>query len=65
KVSQGLRHLYLREGIVEEQVQADDAVTAVVQENVTEDVANDAIPSLPSHDIPSPSQEQPSPPQQP
>nr|GFB33520.1 hypothetical protein [Tanacetum cinerariifolium] len=30
-----------------------------------EDVANDAIPSLPSHDIPSPSQEQFSPPQKP
>nr|GEY86479.1 putative ribonuclease H-like domain-containing protein [Tanacetum cinerariifolium] len=30
-----------------------------------EDVANDAIPSPPSHDIPSPSQEQSSPPQQP
>nr|GFA72359.1 hypothetical protein [Tanacetum cinerariifolium] len=29
------------------------------------DVANDAIPSPPSHDIPSPSQEQSSPPQQP
>nr|GEW99413.1 hypothetical protein [Tanacetum cinerariifolium] len=34
-------------------------------ENVAEDVANDAIPSPPSHDIPSPSQEQSSPPQQP
>nr|GEZ49138.1 hypothetical protein [Tanacetum cinerariifolium] len=34
-------------------------------ENVTEDVANDAIASPPSHDIPSPSQEQSSPPQQP
>nr|GEX85557.1 hypothetical protein [Tanacetum cinerariifolium] len=53
------------EGIAEEQVQADVAVVAVVQENVEEDVANDAIPSPPSHDIPSPSQEQSSPPQQP
>nr|GEW80350.1 hypothetical protein [Tanacetum cinerariifolium] len=34
-------------------------------ENVVEDVANDAIPSPPSHDIPSPSQEQSLPPQQP
>nr|GEZ60333.1 hypothetical protein [Tanacetum cinerariifolium] len=53
------------EGIAEEQVQADDAVAAAVQENVAEDVPNDAIPSPPSHDIPSPSQEQSSPPQQP
>nr|GFD27637.1 hypothetical protein [Tanacetum cinerariifolium] len=53
------------EGIAEEQVQADDAVAVAVQENVAEDVANDAIPSSPSHDIPSPSQEQSSPPQQP
>nr|GFA56351.1 hypothetical protein [Tanacetum cinerariifolium] len=52
------------EGIAEEQVQADDAVAAAVQENVTEDVTNDAIPSPLSHDIPSPSQEQSSPPQQ-
>nr|GFA79971.1 hypothetical protein [Tanacetum cinerariifolium] len=51
----------VEEGIAEEQVQADDAVHAAVQENV----ANDAIPSPPSHDIPSPSQEQFSPPQQP
>nr|GEV73522.1 hypothetical protein [Tanacetum cinerariifolium] len=49
----------------EEQVQADDVVAAAVQENVAEDVANVAIPSLPSYDIPSPSQEQSSPPQQP
>nr|GEV16543.1 hypothetical protein [Tanacetum cinerariifolium] len=40
------------EGLTEAQVQADDAA---VQENVTEDVAHDAIPSPPSHDIPSPS----------
>nr|GEU75050.1 hypothetical protein [Tanacetum cinerariifolium] len=41
-----------------------DAVAAAVQENVAEDVAHDVIPSPPSHDIPSPSQE-PSLPQQP
>nr|GEZ53167.1 hypothetical protein [Tanacetum cinerariifolium] len=52
------------EGIAEEQVQADDAVAAV-QENVAEDVANDAIPSPSSHEIPSHSQEQSLPPQQP
>nr|GFA56090.1 hypothetical protein [Tanacetum cinerariifolium] len=53
------------EGIAEEQVQADDAVAAAVQETVAEDVANEAIastltllilPSPPSHDIPSTSQ---------
>nr|GFA28100.1 hypothetical protein [Tanacetum cinerariifolium] len=62
------------EGIAEEQVQANDAVAAAVQENIAEDVANDAIPSTPtpfilpsppSHDIPFNSQEQSSPPQQP
>nr|GFA18469.1 hypothetical protein [Tanacetum cinerariifolium] len=53
------------EGIAEEQVQADDAVAAIVQDNVVEDVANATIPSPPSHDIPSPSQEQSLPPQQP
>nr|GFA95180.1 hypothetical protein [Tanacetum cinerariifolium] len=53
------------EGIAEEHVQADDTVAAAVQENVAEDVANDAIPSPPSHAIPYPSQEQSSPPQQP
>nr|GFC13789.1 hypothetical protein [Tanacetum cinerariifolium] len=53
------------EGIAKEQVQADDTVAAAIQENVTEDVANDAIPSPPSHDIPYPSQEQSSPSQQP
>nr|GFB23933.1 hypothetical protein [Tanacetum cinerariifolium] len=51
--------------IAEEQVQADDAVTAAVQESVAEDIANEAIPSTPtllilpsppSHDIPSPYQ---------
>nr|GEZ32515.1 hypothetical protein [Tanacetum cinerariifolium] len=46
-------------------VQADDVVGAAVQENVTENVAHDAIPSPTYHDIPSPSQEQSSPPQQP
>nr|GFA64824.1 hypothetical protein [Tanacetum cinerariifolium] len=55
------------EGIAEEQVQADDAVAAAVQETVVEDVANEAIPSTPtllilpsppSHDIPSSSQAQ-------
>nr|GEY44674.1 hypothetical protein [Tanacetum cinerariifolium] len=55
----------VEEGITEEQVQADVAVAAAVQENVAEDDANDAIPSPPFHDIPSPSQEQSSPPQQP
>nr|GFD07152.1 hypothetical protein [Tanacetum cinerariifolium] len=53
------------EGIAEEQVQADDDVTAAVQETVAEDIANEAIPSTPtslilpsppSHHIPSPSQ---------
>nr|GEW91439.1 hypothetical protein [Tanacetum cinerariifolium] len=53
------------EGIAEEQVQADDDVAAAVQENVAKDVADDAIPSPPSHEIPSPSHEQSSPPQQP
>nr|GEZ66858.1 hypothetical protein [Tanacetum cinerariifolium] len=53
------------EGLAEAQVQADDAVAAAVEENVAKDVANDAIPSPPSHENPSPSQEQPSPPQQP
>nr|GFB06642.1 hypothetical protein [Tanacetum cinerariifolium] len=49
------------EGLADEKVQVD----AAVQENVTEDVSYDAIPSPPSHDIPSPSQEQSSPPHQP
>nr|GFB06265.1 hypothetical protein [Tanacetum cinerariifolium] len=53
------------EGLAEEQVQADDAVGTAVQENVAEDVAHNAIPSPPSHDIPSPSQELSSHPQQP
>nr|GFA20518.1 hypothetical protein [Tanacetum cinerariifolium] len=42
--------------IAKEQVQADDTVAAAVQEPVAEDVANEAIPSQPSHDIPSTSQ---------
>nr|GEX88908.1 putative ribonuclease H-like domain-containing protein [Tanacetum cinerariifolium] len=45
------------EGTAAEQVQADDVVAAAVQENVAKDVANDAIPSPPSQDIPSPSQD--------
>nr|GFA51959.1 hypothetical protein [Tanacetum cinerariifolium] len=62
------------EGLAEEQVQADDAVAAAVQESVVEDVANEVIPSTPtplilpsppSHDISSTSQVQSSPPQQP
>nr|GEX55337.1 hypothetical protein [Tanacetum cinerariifolium] len=48
------------EGLVDEQVQVDDAVAAAVKE----DVAHDAIPSPLPHAIPSPSQEPPSPPQQ-
>nr|GEV28105.1 copia protein [Tanacetum cinerariifolium] len=56
---------HVEEGIAEEQVQADGDVAAAVQENVVEDVANDAIPSPPSHEIPSPSHAQSSPPQQP
>nr|GEZ36247.1 hypothetical protein [Tanacetum cinerariifolium] len=52
------------EGLAYKQVQVDDVVAAV-QENVAEDVTYDAIPSPPSHDIPSPPQEQSSPPQQP
>nr|GEX36094.1 hypothetical protein [Tanacetum cinerariifolium] len=63
-----------KEGIAEEQVQADDAIAAAVQETVAEDVANEAIPSThtplilpspPSHDISSTSQVQSPPPQQP
>nr|GEW61618.1 hypothetical protein [Tanacetum cinerariifolium] len=53
------------EGLVDEQVQVNDVVAAVVEENVAEDVAHDAIPSPPSHNLPSPSQEPSSPPQQP
>nr|GFD38957.1 hypothetical protein [Tanacetum cinerariifolium] len=41
------------------------AVAAAVLENDAEDVAHDAIPSPPSHDISSPTQPQSSPPQQP
>nr|GEV83227.1 hypothetical protein [Tanacetum cinerariifolium] len=53
------------EGLVDEQVQVDDAVAAAVEENVTEDVVHDVIPSPQSHDIQSLSQEPSSPPQQP
>nr|GFB05004.1 hypothetical protein [Tanacetum cinerariifolium] len=66
------------EEIAEEQVQANDAVAAAIQEtvaeDVAEDVANEAIPSTPtllilpsppSHDIPSTTQVQSSPPHQP
>nr|GEX23389.1 hypothetical protein [Tanacetum cinerariifolium] len=52
-------------GLVDEQVQVDDAVAAAVEENVAEDVAHNVIPSPPFHDIPSPSQGPSSPPQQP
>nr|GFC93322.1 hypothetical protein [Tanacetum cinerariifolium] len=45
------------EGLADEQVQVDDVVATAIEENVAEDVAHDAIPSPPSHDIPSPSQE--------
>nr|GFA83019.1 hypothetical protein [Tanacetum cinerariifolium] len=54
------------EGIAEEQVQVDDDVAATVQESIAEDIANEAIPSTPtplilpsppSYDIPSPSQD--------
>nr|GFD03234.1 hypothetical protein [Tanacetum cinerariifolium] len=45
----------VEEGLAETQVQADDVVDAAVQENVAKDVAPDAIPSPPSHAIPSPS----------
>nr|GEZ27508.1 hypothetical protein [Tanacetum cinerariifolium] len=53
------------EELVAKQVQVDDAVAAAVEENVAEDVAHDTIPSLPSHNILSPSQRPSSPPQQP
>nr|GEV84224.1 retrovirus-related Pol polyprotein from transposon TNT 1-94 [Tanacetum cinerariifolium] len=52
------------EGLVDEQVQVDDAFTAVVKENVVEDVAHDAISSPPPPTILSPLQEPSSPPQQ-
>nr|GFA11629.1 hypothetical protein [Tanacetum cinerariifolium] len=48
-----------------EQVQVDAAVVEDVGEHVAKDVSYDAIPSSPSHVIPSPSQEPSSPPQQP
>nr|GEV30120.1 uncharacterized mitochondrial protein AtMg00810-like [Tanacetum cinerariifolium] len=55
----------VEEELVDEQVHVDDAVAAAIEKNVAEDVAHDAIPSPPSHDIPSPSQEPSSPPQTP
>nr|GFA46997.1 hypothetical protein [Tanacetum cinerariifolium] len=75
-ISEDVIHEVLQLDDVEgvEQVQADDAIAATVQEIVTEDVANEAIPSTPtpliipsppSHDIPSTSQVQSSHPQQP
>nr|GFC15974.1 hypothetical protein [Tanacetum cinerariifolium] len=63
-----------KERTAEEQVQADDAVAAAVPETAAENVANEAIPSTPtplilpsppSHDIPSTTQVQSSPPQPP
>nr|GFB04142.1 hypothetical protein [Tanacetum cinerariifolium] len=54
----------VEEGLVDEQVQVNDAIAAAVEENVAEDVAYDAIPSPQPHAIPSPSQEPSSPPQQ-
>nr|GEY85735.1 hypothetical protein [Tanacetum cinerariifolium] len=59
KVSQELRHLYLRECLLLDNLQRKE------EENVAKNVAHDAIPSPPPHDIPSPSQEPYSPPQQP
>nr|GEY04030.1 hypothetical protein [Tanacetum cinerariifolium] len=56
------KKIMISEVVIREILQLDDAEGV---ENVAEDVANDSIPSPPSHDIPSPSQEQPSPPQQP
>nr|GEY53732.1 hypothetical protein [Tanacetum cinerariifolium] len=53
------------EGVAEAQVQINDVVAAAVEGNVAEDVAHDAIPSPPSHGIPSTSQDPSSPPQQP
>nr|GFB08005.1 hypothetical protein [Tanacetum cinerariifolium] len=66
------------EGIAEEQVQVDAAVAAAFQETVAEDVVEDvtneaipstltplSLPSPPSHDIPSTTQVQSSPPHQP
>nr|GEX75649.1 retrovirus-related Pol polyprotein from transposon TNT 1-94 [Tanacetum cinerariifolium] len=52
------------EEVAEAQVQVDAVVAAAIEENVPEDVAHDAIPSPPPHDIPSPSQEPSLPPQQ-
>nr|GEU92089.1 hypothetical protein [Tanacetum cinerariifolium] len=70
KVSQGLRHIYLRECLLLDNLQRMNAeaqvqVDAAVEENVAEDVAHDALPPPPSHAIPYPSQELSSPLQQP
>nr|GEZ78395.1 hypothetical protein [Tanacetum cinerariifolium] len=54
----------VKEGLVDEQVQVNDAIAAAVEENVTEDVAHDSISSPQPHAIPSHSQEPSSPPQQ-
>nr|GFA68507.1 hypothetical protein [Tanacetum cinerariifolium] len=56
------KKIMISEDVIREILQLDD-VEGV--ENVAEDVANDTIPSPPSHNIPSSSQEQSSPPQQP
>nr|GFB60687.1 hypothetical protein [Tanacetum cinerariifolium] len=56
------KKIVILEAVIHEILQLDDAEG---MENVAEDVANNAISSPPSHDIPSPSQEQSSPPQQP
>nr|GEZ69871.1 hypothetical protein [Tanacetum cinerariifolium] len=56
---------HAKDEVTEAQVQVDAAVTAAVEENVAEDIAHDALPSPPSHAIPSPSQEPSSPPQKP
>nr|GEZ06519.1 hypothetical protein [Tanacetum cinerariifolium] len=53
------------EELVAKQVQVDVVVAAAVEENVADNVSQDAIPSPPSHDIPSTSQEPSLPPQQP
>nr|GFA93644.1 hypothetical protein [Tanacetum cinerariifolium] len=52
------------EGLVADQVHVDAAVAAAVEETVAENLAHDAIPSPPPHDIPSPSHEPSSHPQQ-
>nr|GEZ05778.1 hypothetical protein [Tanacetum cinerariifolium] len=54
----------VEERLVADQVHVDAAVAAAVEETVAENLAHDAIPSPPPHDIPSPSHEPSSPPQQ-